>query len=132
MLTVTCVLSKSILYLLTVECSATADLWFSSPVCLFRYPGGDARSRLADVHLTTETGDLVNIRFFSQEFSVLGGFESGGYFVEWFLYGVDAVFFSNMDMLSVSLGYMVSVLCGLIFSYCFCFKSSLGFSVDVL
>jgi hypothetical protein len=59
---------------------------------VFQNPGGDVTACLASVHLTTGAGDLVNTQFLSQELSALGRFESGGHFVEWCLYGVDALF----------------------------------------
>jgi hypothetical protein len=46
---------------------------------------------LADVHLTTGSGNLLSL-----ELSVLGGFESGCHFVEWFLHGVYAIDSSSM------------------------------------
>jgi hypothetical protein len=59
---------------------------------VFQNPGGDVMAHLTDVHLTIRAGDLVNTQFLSQELSVLGGLESGGQFVVWFLYGMDALF----------------------------------------
>jgi hypothetical protein len=60
-------------------------LWWPGGPDVFQNPGGYVAACVADVHLPTWAGDLVNPRFLSRWFSVLGGYESGCHFVKWFL-----------------------------------------------
>jgi hypothetical protein len=87
------VLSKSVLCLVAVECSATCNCWFSSLVSLMCSEVlVDVTATLSDVHLTTGTWYLVNTRFLSLKLSVFDGIESGCRSVESFLYCVDVMF----------------------------------------
>jgi hypothetical protein len=59
---------------------------------MFCNPGRDVTASLSDVHLATGTQDLVNTSFLSRELPVFHIIESGGHFVNWFLYCVNVMF----------------------------------------